>query len=71
LTGAPTQGNFALTKALNVVFHPTRMHLPSLATRLGAILLLAVLSRTRMASIASLVALLIPTVTPCWWASPK
>ena len=61
LTGAPSQGNFALTKALNVVFHPTRMHLPSLAAGLGAILLLAVLSRTRVASIASLVALLIPT----------
>ena len=61
LTGAPSQGNFALTKALNVVFHPSQMYLPSLAAGLGAILLLAVLSRTRLASIASLVALLIPT----------
>ena len=62
LTGSPSEGNFALTKALNVVLHPTRMHLPSLAAGLGAILLLAVLSRTRLASVASLVALLVPTV---------
>jgi SulP family sulfate permease len=61
LTGAPSQGNFALTKALNVLFHPTAMHLPSVAAGLGAIVLLAVLSRTRLASFASLVALLIPT----------
>jgi SulP family sulfate permease len=62
LTGSPSQGNFALTKALNVVLHPSRMNLPSVAAGLGAILLLAVLSRTRLASIASLVALLVPTV---------
>ena len=47
LTGSPSEGNFALTKALNVVLHPTQMNLPSLAAGLGAILLLAVLSRTR------------------------
>ena len=61
LTGAPSEGSFALTKALNVIIHPSRIHLPSLAAGLGAILLLAVLSRTRLSSIASLVALLIPT----------
>ncbi|MET1004538.1 MAG: SulP family inorganic anion transporter [Propionibacteriaceae bacterium] len=61
LTGSPSQGNFALTKALNVVLHPTRLHLPSVAVGLGAILLLVVLSRTRLASIASLAALGIPT----------
>ena len=61
LAGAPSEGNFALTKALNVVFHPSQIYLPSLAAGLGAILLLAVLSRTPLASIASLVALLIPT----------
>ena len=38
------------------------MHLPSVAAGLGAVLLLAVLSRTRVASVASLVALLVPTV---------
>ena len=62
LTGSPSQGSFALTKALNVVIHPTQMHLPSVAAGLGAVLLLAVLSRTRVASVASLVALLVPTV---------
>ena len=36
LTGSPSQGSFALTKALNVVIHPTRMHLPSVAAGLGA-----------------------------------
>ena len=62
LTGSPSQGSFALTKALNVLIHPTLMHLPSVAAGLGAVLLLAVLSRTRVASVASLVALLVPTV---------
>ena len=51
-----------MTKALNVVMHPSQMSLPSLAAGLGAILLLAVLSRTRLSSVASLVALLVPTV---------
>jgi sulfate permease, SulP family len=62
LTGSPSQGNFAITKALNVVLHPTQMNLPSVAAGIGAIVLLAVLSRTRVASVASLVALLVPTV---------
>ncbi len=62
LTGSPSEGNFAVTKALNVVLHPSQMSLPSLAAGLGAILLLAVLSRTRLSSVASLVALLVPTV---------
>ena len=31
LTGSPSQGNFAVTKALNVVLHPSQISLPSLA----------------------------------------
>ena len=61
LTGSPSEGSFALTKAVNVVLHPTRMDLPSVAAGLGAVLLLAGLSRTRLAAGASLVALLVPT----------
>ena len=61
LTGSPSEGSFALTKAVNVLLHPTRTDLPSVAAGLGAVLLLAGLSRTRLAAGASLVALLVPT----------
>jgi SulP family sulfate permease len=61
-TGSPSEGAFALTRALNVVLHPGAMDLGSVAAGGSAILLLALLSRTRAASVASLVALLVPTV---------
>ena len=62
LTGSPSEGNFAITRALNVVLHPAQMDLASVAAGISAILLLAVLSQTRAASVASLVALLVPTL---------
>jgi SulP family sulfate permease len=63
LAGSPAQGSFPLTKALHVVLSPALINVPSLLAGLTAILLLATLSRTRASSIASLVALLVPTAT--------
>jgi sulfate permease, SulP family len=62
LTGAPTHGNFALAKAVNVLIHPDRINLASLLTGLGALAILFVLARTRLAVISALIALVVPTV---------
>jgi SulP family sulfate permease len=62
LTGAPAQGSFALAKAVSVLAHPDRIDLPSLLTGLGALAILLVLARTRLAPLSALIALVIPTV---------
>ena len=62
LTGAPAQGDFPLAKAVNVLTHPARIDLASLLTGLGALAILAVLARTRVAVLSSLFALVIPTI---------
>ena len=62
LTGAPAHGAFALAKAVNVLIHPSSINLPSLFTGLGALAILVIMSRTRLAVVSALVALVIPTV---------
>jgi SulP family sulfate permease len=62
LTGAEAKGAFPLAKAIDVIIHPTNINLPSLLTGLGALAILAVLARTRLAMVSALVALVIPTV---------
>ncbi len=62
LTGAPAQGAFALAKAVSVMSHPDRIDLASLLTGLGALAILLVLARTRVAPLGALIALVIPTV---------
>jgi len=62
LTGAPAQGAFPLAKAVDVLTHPGSINLPSLLTGLGALAILLVLARTRLAVVSALVALVIPTV---------
>jgi SulP family sulfate permease len=59
LTGAPAQGAFPLAKAVDVLTHPSRIDLASL---LGALAILVLLTRTRLAVLSSLFALVIPTV---------
>jgi SulP family sulfate permease len=61
LTGAPAQGDFPLAKAVNVLTHPGRINLASLLAGLGALAILALLARTRLAVVSSLFALVIPT----------
>jgi SulP family sulfate permease len=62
LTGAPTEGGFALAKAVYVVAHPADIDVPSLLVGLGAMAILLVLSRTRLGIVSALVALVVPTI---------
>lgn len=62
LLGSPQKGSPALVKAFNVVTHPDDMSLTAAAVGLSALALMVILTRTRIASIASLVALAIPTL---------
>jgi sulfate permease, SulP family len=62
LTGAPAHGAFPLAKAVDVLIHPSSINLPSLFTGLGALAILVIMSRTRLAVVSALVALVIPTV---------
>jgi SulP family sulfate permease len=62
LLGSPQKGRPALVKAFNVLSHPSEMSLTAAAVGVSALVLMAVLSRTRISSVASLVALGIPTL---------
>jgi SulP family sulfate permease len=62
LLGSPQKGSPAVVKAFNVVTHPGNMSLIAAAVGLSALALMVVLTRTRIASVASLVALAIPTL---------
>jgi SulP family sulfate permease len=62
LLGSPQKGSPALVKAWNVVTHPGDMSLTAAAVGVSALVLMVVLSRTRVASVASLVALAVPTL---------
>jgi SulP family sulfate permease len=51
-----------VVKAWNVITHPSDMSLTAAAVGVPALVLTVVLSRTRIASVASLVALAVPTL---------
>ena len=60
--GSPQKGSPAVVKAFNVVTHPSDISLTAAAVGVSALVLMVVLSRTRIASVASLVALAVPTL---------
>ncbi len=62
LLGSPQKGSPAVVKAWNVITHPSEMSLTAAAVGVSALVLMVVLSRTRIASVASLVALAVPTL---------
>jgi SulP family sulfate permease len=62
LLGADAGGPFALAKAWDVVTHPAQIDGTAAAVGLSALALIALLSRTRLSALASVVALAIPTV---------
>ncbi len=62
LCGVAASGSVAVAKALDVLRHPGQIDVPSLLVGLGALALMVVLARTRLASVSSLVALVVPTL---------
>jgi sulfate permease, SulP family len=62
LLGVETNGGVALQKAWYVVTHPSAIDPVTAAAGVGAVLILVLLARTRLAVFSSLVALLVPTV---------
>ena len=62
LTGSEASGTVAAAKALDVVANPTSIDPVSLTVGVGAFGLLVVCAHTRLALLASLVALLVPAV---------
>lgn len=62
LLGSPQTGSPAVVKAWNVITHPSDISLVAAAVGGSALLLMVVLSRTRIASVAPLVALAVPTL---------
>jgi SulP family sulfate permease len=62
LTGVDASGGSAVAKALYVVTHPAQIDLAALATGAAAILLLVLVARTRWASFAAIVALVVPSL---------
>ena len=62
LTGAPAHGSFPLAKAISILSHPGSIDIASLLAGLGALAMLIVLTRTRVALFSTLIALVIPTV---------
>jgi sulfate permease, SulP family len=61
LTGSTAHGGFPLAKAVDVIIHPGRIDVASLLTGLGALAILVLLARTRLAMVSALAALVIPT----------
>ncbi len=62
LLGSPQKGSPAVVKAWNVISHPGDMSLTAAAVGVSALVLMVLLSRTRIVSVASLVALAVPTL---------
>lgn len=62
LTGTKPTGSYPLAKAIDVLIHPGDIDVASLLTGLGALAILVLLVRTRLAVVGALVALVIPTV---------
>jgi SulP family sulfate permease len=62
LTGASVEGDVAIEKAWDLVTHPGRIEVSSLAIGLAALAILVVLARTSISAFSSVVALLVPSV---------
>jgi sulfate permease, SulP family len=61
LTGASVSGAHALQKAIDLLGHLSRVDLPSLATGVGALLILIVGARTPARNFSAVIALAVPT----------
>jgi SulP family sulfate permease len=62
LLGAPTEGGVAAQKAYYVVTHPSGVNVASAIVGVSALAVMFLLSRTRIALFATLIAVVVPTV---------
>lgn len=62
LTGAPSEGDISLEKAINVLRNPGDWSTSTLIAGIGALAIVVLLSRTRLAAYGALLALIVPTV---------
>ncbi len=61
LTGATASGSYALARAVDLAGHPGRIDVSSLLVGLGALAIMVLLARTRLARFSAVVALVVPT----------
>jgi SulP family sulfate permease len=69
VTGSPAVGSTATAKAVHVLTHPSQIALGSTAVGVGAIAILIVSQRTRLASFGAVLALVIPTLVALLFAA--
>ena len=62
LAGGDVEGDNTLDRAFDLLVHPDRIHLASLAMGLAALVLVVGLSRTRLSALAALAAVAIPSL---------
>jgi len=61
-TGAEGSGGVALTRAIDILLHPGRVQVESVLVGSATLILLVVLTRTRIAAYASVIALVLPSL---------
>ncbi len=71
LTGAPSEGDTAIERAINVLLDPSAWYIPTLVLGLAALAIVAWLRPTRFGSYAALVALIVPTLVLLWSGNPN
>jgi SulP family sulfate permease len=62
LTGGSGSGSYPLAGAVDLLLHPSRVHYAALLCGLGALAILIVSARTRLAAVGALIALVVPSV---------
>lgn len=62
LTGAPSEGDISLEKAINVLRDPGAWSMVTLATGIAALAIVVGMSRTRLSGYGALLALILPTL---------
>jgi sulfate permease, SulP family len=66
LLGVPAEGDFAVAKGFNALIHAADADITSVLVGLGALAILLLLMRTRLATYGAVLALVIPTVATLW-----
>jgi SulP family sulfate permease len=62
LLGVPAKGSFNLAKAVNALSYPSLINLASVLTGVAAMAIVVTVSRTRLAPVAAIAAVVLPTI---------